>query len=69
MLRRALDRNRGPLPDEVIVRVFREIMSACLAQQEPLKVAFLGPEGTFTQTAVLEALRSLGAGTRAEHRR
>jgi chorismate mutase/prephenate dehydratase len=28
-------------------------MSACLAQQEPLKVAFLGPEGTFTQTAVL----------------
>jgi chorismate mutase/prephenate dehydratase len=28
-------------------------MSACLAQQEPLKVAFLGPEGTFTQSAVL----------------
>jgi chorismate mutase/prephenate dehydratase len=28
-------------------------MSACLAQQEPLKVAYLGPEGTFTQTAVL----------------
>src|ERR1700750_82832 len=28
-------------------------MWACLAQQEPLKVAFLGPEGTFTQTAVL----------------
>src|SRR5579862_2545108 len=53
VLRRALDRNRGPLPDEVIVRVFREIMSACLAQQEPLKVAYLGPEGTFTQAAVL----------------
>ncbi len=32
--------------------MFREIMSACLAQQEPLKVAFLGPEGTFTQQAV-----------------
>ena len=29
-------------------------MSACLAQQEPLKVAFLGPEGTFTQQAVLK---------------
>jgi chorismate mutase/prephenate dehydratase len=28
-------------------------MSACLAQQEPLKVAYLGPEGTFTQQAVL----------------
>jgi len=36
-----------------VLRLFREIMSACLAQQEPLKVAFLGPEGTFTQAAVL----------------
>ena len=34
------------------MRLFREIMSACLAQEEPLKVAFLGPEGTFTQSAV-----------------
>ena len=47
------ERNSGPLRDEEILRLFREIMSACLAQQEPLKVAFLGPEGTFTQTAVL----------------
>ena len=31
------------------MRLFREIMSACLAQEEPLKVAYLGPEGTFTQ--------------------
>ena len=35
-------------------RLFREIMSACLAQQEPLKVGFLGPEGTFSQQAVLK---------------
>jgi len=52
VLRAALKRNKGPLRDEEIVRLFREIMSACLAQQEPLKVAFLGPEGTFTQQAV-----------------
>jgi chorismate mutase/prephenate dehydratase len=52
VLRKALERNRGPLRDEEILRLFREIMSACLAQQEPLKVAFLGPEGTFTQAAV-----------------
>jgi chorismate mutase/prephenate dehydratase len=51
---RALERNHGPLRNEEIVRLFREIMSACLAQQEPLKVAFLGPEGTFTQQAVLK---------------
>ena len=53
VLRMARERNSGPLRDEEILRLFREIMSACLAQQEPLKVAFLGPEGTFTQAAVL----------------
>ena len=53
VLRLARARNAGPLRDEEVLRLFREIMSACLAQQEPLKVAFLGPEGTFTQTAVL----------------
>jgi chorismate mutase/prephenate dehydratase len=53
VLRMARERNCGPLRDEEVLRLFREIMSACLAQQEPLKVAFLGPDGTFTQTAVL----------------
>ena len=52
VLRRIKARNEGPLRDEEMLRLFREIMSACLAQQEPLKVGFLGPEGTFTQTAV-----------------
>jgi chorismate mutase / prephenate dehydratase len=53
VLRMARDRNKGPLRDEEVLRLFREIMSACLAQQEPLKVAYLGPEGTFSQAAVL----------------
>jgi chorismate mutase/prephenate dehydratase len=52
VLRMVVDRNQGPLSDEVLVRVFREVMSACLAQQEPLKVGYLGPEGTFSQQAV-----------------
>jgi len=52
VLRAVKERNQGPLRDEEMLRLFREIMSACLAQQEPLKVGFLGPEGTFTQTAV-----------------
>ena len=52
ILRRVLDRNLGPLSNEVLLRLFREIMSACLAQQEPLKVGFLGPEGTFSQQAL-----------------
>jgi len=54
VLRAVLERNDGPLADDEMVRLFREIMSACLAQQEPLKIAFLGPEGTFTQQAVLK---------------
>jgi chorismate mutase / prephenate dehydratase len=62
VLRQALKRNQGPLRDEEVVRLFREIMSACLAQQDPLKVAFLGPEGTFTQAAVL---KHFGSSVRA----
>ena len=54
VLRKALERNRGPLRNEEVARLFREIMSACLAQEEPLKVGFLGPEGTFSQQAVLK---------------
>lgn len=52
VLRRVIGRNQGPLSDTVMLRLYREIMSACLAQQEPLRVAYLGPEGTFTQQAV-----------------
>ncbi|NYZ63320.1 prephenate dehydratase [Luteimonas deserti] len=52
VLRRVVDRNDGPLSDSELVRLFREIMSACLAQQEPLKIGYLGPEGTFSQQAV-----------------
>ena len=52
VLRAVRERNDGPLRDEEMLRLFREIMSACLAQQEPLKIGFLGPEGTFTQSAV-----------------
>jgi chorismate mutase / prephenate dehydratase len=52
VLRRVIERNQGPLSDAVMLRLFREIMSACLAQQEPMRIAYLGPEGTFTQQAV-----------------
>jgi chorismate mutase/prephenate dehydratase len=54
ILRRVIDRHEGPLPREEITRLFREIMSACLALEQPMHIAFLGPEGTFTQAAALK---------------
>jgi chorismate mutase / prephenate dehydratase len=54
VLREVIRRNQGPLRDKEMVRLFREIMSACLSQQEPLKIGFLGPAGTFSHQAVLK---------------
>lgn len=51
VLRMVKQRNRGPLDAESVARLFREIMSACLALELPLRVAYLGPAGTFTQAA------------------
>jgi chorismate mutase/prephenate dehydratase len=50
----------GPFPKEAIRAVYREIMSASLALEEPVKVAFLGPEGTFSHAAA-RALFGLSA--------
>ena len=54
ILDKILERNPGPLSGEEISRLFREIMSACLALEQKLKIGYLGPEGTFTQSAVLK---------------
>ena len=54
VLRNVMKKNNGPLGDEEVARLFREIMSACLALEQPIKVAFLGPEGTFTQQAAIK---------------
>lgn len=54
VLRRIIEKNGGPLSEEEMARLFREIMSACLALEQILNIAYLGPEGTFTQTAALK---------------
>ena len=51
VLKSALEHNQGPLSDEEMARLIREIMSACLALEQSLQVAFLGPSGTFTEEA------------------
>ena len=54
VLRRIKQDNPGPLSDEEMARLFREIMSACLALEKPMCIAYLGPAGTFTQSAALK---------------
>ena len=54
VLRSVMERNQGPLSDEEMARLFREMMSACLALERVMNIAFLGPAGTFTQAAALK---------------
>ena len=54
VLRRLKDLNEGPLSDESIARLFREVMSACLALEKPLAIAFLGPHGTHSEAAAIK---------------
>ncbi len=54
VLRAIIARNDNLLKDKDMAHIFREIMSACLALEQPLNVAYLGPEGTFTQEAALK---------------
>jgi chorismate mutase/prephenate dehydratase len=67
VLNRIKDRNEGPLAGENVALIFREIRSACLALERPMQVAYLGPEGTFTQAATIKhfghAVVSIPQGT------
>jgi len=54
VLRRIKERNPGPLSSETVALLFREIMSACLALERPVTVAYLGPRGTFSERAALK---------------
>lgn len=54
VIKRLKELNKGPLSDDEVGRLIREVMSACLALEQPLKIAYLGPEGTFTQSAAFK---------------
>lgn len=59
VLRGVIAANRGPLPDTALARLFSEVMSACRSLEESMTVAYLGPQGTFSQEA---AAKQFGAG-------
>jgi chorismate mutase/prephenate dehydratase len=54
VLRRLRDSNPGPLPAEALSKIYHEIMSASSALQRPIRVAYLGPAGTFSESAVIK---------------
>ncbi|MFQ5457133.1 MAG: prephenate dehydratase [Myxococcota bacterium] len=62
IFKRLIEANEGPFPSEGVRSVFREIVSASRALEQPLRVAYFGPEATFTHLA---SLRQFGAS--AEH--
>jgi len=54
VLREVKARNNSRLSGEDMARLFREIMSVCLALEQPMKIAYLGPEGSYTHASVLK---------------
>jgi chorismate mutase/prephenate dehydratase len=54
VLKRLTDSNKGPFPNQALKNVFREIMSASLSLEKPLRIAFLGPAATFTHQACMQ---------------
>ena len=58
VLRNVAAANGGPLPQQGLAAIFREVMSACRALERPLRVAYLGPAGTFSELALLKQFGS-----------
>jgi chorismate mutase/prephenate dehydratase len=54
LLRKLVEMNEGRLPEKSIRAIYREIMSAALALEDDLKIAYLGPEGTWTHQAAIK---------------
>ncbi|HSS65142.1 MAG TPA: prephenate dehydratase [Gammaproteobacteria bacterium] len=54
VLRRLAAANPGPLSNDRVIRLFQEVVSACRALEKPMTIAFLGPEGTFTEAAAFK---------------
>ncbi len=53
VLAKIIKANKGPLPDKCLTAIWREMMSGSFILERPLRIAYLGPEGSFTHTAAM----------------
>lgn len=51
VLKKAIELNKGPLPDRTIEGIYRELMSGSFAIEQPLRIGYLGPQGSFSHVA------------------
>jgi chorismate mutase/prephenate dehydratase len=58
VLQRLQAGNQGPLSNAAVAQLFTEVMSQCRALESPLTIAYLGPQGTFTEAAALKRFGS-----------
>src|SRR5262245_16251569 len=58
VLKRLKGLNKGPIKNEAVEAIYREIMSASLALEKPLRIAYMGPEATFSHLASLKKFGS-----------
>src|SRR5580698_6822951 len=58
VLKRIKNLNNGPIKNEAVEAIYREIMSASLALEKPLRIAYMGPEATFSHLASLKKFGS-----------
>ena len=66
VLQRMAQVNSGPLSNQGVTAVFTEVMSQCRALEAPLRVAYLGPHGTFSEAAVFQRFGQASAGVPAD---
>ena len=63
VLRRVAEKNQGPLTEDSLRAIYREVMSSALALEKPLVIAYLGPQATYSHMA---AVKKFGASLRYE---
>jgi len=66
VLQRMVQANGGPLSNQAVTQLFTEVMSQCRALEAPLRVAYLGPHGTFSEAAVFQRFGQATEGVPAD---